>query len=91
MLDEAGTWNEAGQMDVNLETIILLETVKRYPRKELDLFKDVNLRFITKETNKIVAEVNAKSDTFMETDWGEIDNHEVPQIVEHYKFNGASK
>jgi hypothetical protein len=42
MLDEAGTWNEAGQMDVNLETIILLETVKRYPRKELDLFKDVN-------------------------------------------------
>jgi hypothetical protein len=91
MIDQAGTWNKDGQMDVNLETIILLEAVKRYPRKDLDLIKEVNIQFITRETNKVVAEIHAKSDMFMETNWADVDNPEVPQIVDEYNFNGKTK
>lgn len=91
MIDQAGTWNKDGQMDVNLETIILLEAVKRYPREELDLIKDVNIQFMTRETNKVVAKIHAKSDTFMKTNWSDVDNPEVSQIVDEYNFNGQTK
>jgi hypothetical protein len=91
MIDQASTWNKDGQMDVNLETIILLEGVKRYPREDLDLIKEVNLHYITRETNKSVAEIKAKSDTFMETNWEDLDNHEVPQTVDYYNFNSKTK
>ncbi|KGX84172.1 hypothetical protein [Pontibacillus marinus] len=91
MIDQAGTWNKDGQMDVNRETIILLEAVKRYPREDLDLIKEANIQFMTRETNKVVAKIHAKSETFMETNWSDVDNPEVSQIVDEYNFNGQMK
>lgn len=90
MIDHIETWNKEGQMDVNLETIILLEAVKGYPREKLDLFNEVNFHFNTIDKNKNVAEIKTKIDTIMETNWGEVDIHEVPQTVDNYKFNGTT-
>ncbi|MGP4106523.1 hypothetical protein [Virgibacillus sp. L01] len=91
MIDQAGTWNKDGQMDVNLETIILLEAVKSYPREDMDLIKEVNIHFIIRETSEVVAEIHAKNDAFMETNWGDVDNPEVPKTVDEYHFNAKTK
>ena len=54
------------------------------------MYKEVNLYFVTRETNKNVAEINANNDTLLETNWIEVDSHELPQIVDGYKFYGVS-
>lgn len=88
MLDEEKTWNEDGVLAVQLETMILLHAVKTYPREKVNLFEEVNLRYITKETNKIVAEIQVKGSTLMDTNWGNLDTNEVPKYVDDYTFKG---
>ncbi|MDH4616477.1 hypothetical protein [Brevibacillus sp. AY1] len=88
LLDEEKTWSQDGELHIQLETKILLDAVKKSPRKELNLFEEVNLHYITKETSKIVAEIQVKGSTLMDTDWENLDTNEVPKYVDHYTFKG---
>lgn len=82
--------NDIAQLDVVVETKTLLESIKKYSNEHSDTIKEVNLYFIPKETNEIVAEINANSNTVSATTWGELDRYELPQIVDGYKFYGVS-
>ncbi|NEU32094.1 hypothetical protein GN156_15155 [bacterium LRH843] len=82
--------NDIAQLDVVVETKALLESVKKYSNEHLNLIKEVNLYFITRETNEIVAEINANNSTILGTTWVELDRYDLPQIVDGYKFYGVS-
>ncbi|MEI4771895.1 hypothetical protein WAX74_20040 [Psychrobacillus sp. FJAT-51614] len=82
--------NDMAQVDVVVETKALLEAVKKYSEVNLDVIKEVNLYFVTRETNITVAEINANIDTISGTNWNELDRYELPQIVDGYKFYGVS-
>lgn len=85
------TWNNDDvEFDVAVETKAFLEAVKSYSKEQLDVVKDVNLYFVTRESNKTVAEINANNETILETNWLEVSNQEFLQIVDGYKFYGAS-
>jgi hypothetical protein len=88
MSDEENTWNENGERAVQSESKLLLQAVKAFPREEPDLFSQVNLLFMTDETNKIVAEIHVEGSALLETDWTVLDPNEVPQYVDAYSFYG---
>lgn len=82
--------NDKALVDVVVETKALLEAVKKYSEVNLEVIKEVNLYFVTRETNITVAEINANIDTISGTKWNELDKYELPQIVDGYKFYGVS-
>jgi len=82
--------NDKAQVDVVVETKALLEAVKKYSKVNLGVIREVNLYFVTRETNITVAEINANIDTISGTNWNELDRYELPQIVDGYKFYGVS-
>ncbi|PIC67614.1 hypothetical protein CSV71_10485 [Sporosarcina sp. P21c] len=82
--------NDDLEFDVAVETKALLEAIKSYSKEHLDVVKDVNIYFITRESNKTVAEINANNGTLLENNWLEVSNQEFLQIVDGYKFYGAS-
>lgn len=88
MLDEEKTWNEDGELAVQLESLILLDAIKKFPREEINLFEEIDLHYITKETKKIVAEIHVKGSALMDTDWNSLDTNEVPKFVDYYTFKG---
>ena len=91
MLANSETWsNEAVESDLNIETKAILETVKKYSEGHLDAVKEVNIYFVTRESNKTVAEIYANNDTLLETNWLELDRNELSHIVDGYKFYGVS-
>ncbi|MBO0603550.1 hypothetical protein I2483_17945 [Sporosarcina sp. E16_3] len=91
MLPNSETWsNDAAESDVSIETKASLEAIKNYSKKYLGVIKEVNLYFVMRETNKVVAEINANNDTILETDWKDVSNRELSQIVDGYKFYGVS-
>ncbi len=92
MLSNSETWsNDDAQFDVSVETKASLESIKRYSKENLDaVVKEVNLYFVTRESNKTVAEINANYDTILETDWMVVSNQELPPILDGYKFYGVS-
>ncbi|WEG18881.1 hypothetical protein PQ478_10450 [Alkalihalophilus pseudofirmus] len=91
MLPNSETWsNEDAEFYVGVETKASLEAVKDYSKEHLDVVKEVNIYFVTRESNKTVAEINANNDTIVETNWLEVTNQEFPQIVDGYKFYSVS-
>ena len=91
MLANTETWsNEAVESDLIIETKAILETLKKYTEEHLDAVKEVNIYFITRESNKTVAEINANNDTILETNWSELARNELSLIVDGYKFYGVS-
>ncbi|MCM3745141.1 hypothetical protein M3193_13455 [Sporosarcina luteola] len=82
--------SEDVEFDVRVETKASLEAVKHYSKEHLDVVKEVNLYFVTRESNKTVAEINASNDTILGTNWRDLDNNELPQIVDGYKYYGVS-
>lgn len=91
MLPNSETWsNDDAEFDVAVETKASLEAVKSYSKEHLGVVKEVNLYFVTRESNKTVAEINANNDTILEINWKEVSNQEFPQIVDGYKFYGVS-
>lgn len=81
--------NDDAEFDVGVETKESLEAVKYYTKEHFGVVKEVNLYFVTRESNKTVAEINAKNDTIVETSWLEVTNQEFPQVVDDYKFYGV--
>lgn len=91
MLPNSETWsNDDAEFDVAVEAKAALEAVKTYSKEHLDIVKEVNLYFVTRESNKTVAEINANNETILETNWLEVSNQEFLQIVDSYKFYGVS-
>lgn len=91
MLPNSETWsNDDAEFDVGVESKTSLEAVKYYSKEHLGVIKEANLYFVTRESNKTVAEINANNDTIVETSWLEVTNQEFPQIVDGYKFYGVS-
>lgn len=77
---------------VKHQTLIIILHLKDYAGEDNDLFKVVNFRYFEKGTNKTVAEVKVKGDTFIKTDWNSIDSFMfIPQYVDHYKFKGTEE
>ncbi|MCG7346102.1 hypothetical protein MHZ92_18490 [Sporosarcina sp. ACRSL] len=89
--DETETvYEDAKKSEASREAKTSLEAIKNYSKKHKGVIKEVNLYFITRKTNTIVAEVNAKNDTILETDWKDVSEQELFQIADDYKFHGVS-
>ena len=91
MLPNSETWsNDDAEFDVGVESKASLEAVKYYSKEHLGVVKQANIFFVTRESNKTVAEINANNDTIVETSWLKVTNQEFPRIVDGYKFYGVS-
>lgn len=91
MLPGAETWGDNdAEFEIAVETKASLEAVKGYAKEHSDKVEEANLYFVTRESNKTVAEINAKHDTIQNTKWLELNYQEFLQIVDDYKFYGVS-
>lgn len=82
--------NEAVEFNVSIETKATLEAVKKYSEKHKNAVKEVNIYFVTRESNETVAEINVGNDTLLKTSWLELGRYELTEIVDGYKFHGVS-
>lgn len=72
---------------VQHETLILILAVKSYPRENTELFKEINLNYIDKNTNDSIAKVKVTGETLMKTDWGNLGSFsDIPKTVDFYNF-----
>lgn len=82
--------NDDVEFDVRVETKQALEAIEKYSIEQSEVVEEVNLSFVTRETNKTVAEISANNDTLSNTEWRDVTNHELPQHLDSYEFQGIS-
>lgn len=78
--------NDEAEFDVRFETKQALETIADYSKEHSVVVEEVNLSFVTRESNKKVAEIRVKKNTLAETKWSEVSNQALPPILDEYKF-----
>lgn len=93
MLPDSESWsNDDAEFDVRLETKSALEAIQKYSNENTGvMIKEANLYFVTRESNKTVAEINVTYDTIMETEWMPVTYQEFLPIIDVYKFYGVSE
>jgi len=70
-----------------LETRILLDAIKHFPRQEQNYFKKITIRAITEKTERVFYTVSVNGDTLMKNDWTKIESFEVPYYAGDYYYS----
>lgn len=70
-----------------LETRILLDVIKHFPREDLSYFKKITIRGITEKTNRVFYTVSVSGDTLIQNNWAEMETFEVPKYVDNYSYS----
>lgn len=78
--------NDEAEFDVRFETKQALEAIDNYSKEHSVVVEEVDLSFVTRETNRTVGEIRVNKDTLSETKWSEVSNQALPPTLDEYKF-----